>query len=120
MVTINGVNDNPIAVTDSIGTAKGATLTVSSANGVLANDTDPDAHDQGHLSVSAVNGSAANVGHVIKGVYGSITINADGSYVYAANKGTLPAQIVAQDTFKYTISDVHGGTADFSTEHRGI
>jgi VCBS repeat-containing protein len=114
VVTINGANDNPIATPDSNGTAKNSTLSVSAANGVLANDTDPDVHDQGHLFVGAVNGSAASVGTAVVGTYGTLTLNADGSYVYVANKGSLPAQIVAQDTFGYTVADGHGGT-DTST-----
>ena len=48
------------------------------------------------------------------GDYGSLTVFADGSYVYAANKGGLPAKIVAQDTFSYTLADGNGGT-DVST-----
>jgi len=111
VVTINGANDNPIAVADSNGTSKNSTLSVSTAHGVLANDTDPDVHDQDNLSVGAVNGLATNVGHSVVGTYGSLTLNADGSYVYAANRGALPSQIVAQDVFNYTVTDGHGGTA---------
>jgi VCBS repeat-containing protein len=114
VVTIHGANDPPIATPDSNGTPKNSTLTVSALDGVLANDTDPDTHDQGHLVVGAVDGSAANVGHPIAGTYGSLTLNADGSYVYVANQGSLPAQIVAQDIFNYTVADPHGGT-DLST-----
>jgi len=61
-----------------------------------------------------VNGSAANIGVAIGGTYGSLTLNLDGSYTYAAYKGSLPAKIVAQDTFDYTVSDGHGGS-DTST-----
>jgi VCBS repeat-containing protein len=111
VVTINGANDSPNAAPDSNGTAKNSTLSVSATQGVLANDTDPDVHDQGHLFVSAVNGSAANVGQAVAGSFGSLTLSADGSYVYAANKGSLPAQIVAQDTFNYTAADGNGGTS---------
>uniref|UniRef100_A0A973WJL6 M10 family metallopeptidase C-terminal domain-containing protein n=1 Tax=Bradyrhizobium quebecense TaxID=2748629 RepID=A0A973WJL6_9BRAD len=111
VVTINGANDAPIAVADSNGTAKKSTLSVDASHGVLSNDTDPDIHDQGHSVVSAVDGAAGNVGHTIAGTYGSLTLNADGSYVYVANKGGLPSQIVAQDTFAYTIADPHGATA---------
>ena len=110
VVTLNGANDDPIALSDSNGTAKNSTLSVSAAKGVLANDTDPDVHDNGHLGVTAVSGSGANVGHSVAGHYGSLTLNDDGSYVYVANQGSLPAKIVAQDTFQYTISDPHGGT----------
>jgi VCBS repeat-containing protein len=114
VVTINGANDDPIAAADSKGTAKNSTVSVSAANGLLANDTDPDIHDQGHLFVGEVNGSATNVGHAVAGTYGSVTINANGSYVYAANQGALPSKIVAQDIFNYTVADGHGGT-DTST-----
>jgi VCBS repeat-containing protein len=111
VVTVIGADDPPIPLPDSNAAAKGDTLSVSAANGVLANDTDPDFHDQGHLFVSAVNGSAANVGATIAGAYGKLTLSADGSYVYTANKGGLPSHIVAQDVFNYTVSDPHGGTA---------
>lgn len=107
-IVINGTNDNPTAVPDSNGVAKGATLSVVASAGVLANDTDPDVHD--HLAVSSVNGSASNVGHMVKGAYGSLTLSADGGYAYTANKGALPSQIVAQDTFNYTVSDGRAGT----------
>ena len=70
VLTISGSNDSPIAGPDSNGTAKHSTLSVSALNGVLANDTDPDIHDQGHLVVSAVAGSAANVAHTVTGTYG--------------------------------------------------
>jgi VCBS repeat-containing protein len=110
VVTMNGSNDNPIAEPDSNGTAKHSTLSVSAAAGVLANDTDPDVHDQGHLFVSAVDGSALDVGQSVAGTYGSLTLSPDGSYVYTPNKGGLPPHIVAQDTFDYTVADGHGGT----------
>ena len=109
-ILLTGANDDPIALPNSNGTAKKSILSVSAAKGVLANDTDPDVHDNGHLGVSAVSGSGPNVGHSVAGHYGSLTLNDDGSYVYVANQGSLPAKIVAQDTFQYTISDPHGGT----------
>jgi VCBS repeat-containing protein len=114
VVTINGADDNPIAAADSNATSKNSTLSVAAANGVLANDTDPDVHDQGHLFVGAVDGSAANVGHFVAGTYGSVDINANGGYIYTPNKGGLPSNFVAQDAFTYTVADGHGGT-DTST-----
>jgi VCBS repeat-containing protein len=101
VVTLVGANDPPIAIPDSNGTAKGSTLTVSAAAGLIANDTDPDIHDQDDLSV---------VAQTITGLYGSVTINIDGSYTYVANRGSLPSKIVAQDVFEYTLTDDHGGT----------
>lgn len=108
-IIINGSDENPIALPDSNGVAKGSIISVTASAGVLSNDSDPDIHD--HLVVGAVNGLTANVGHEVKGAYGSLTLNADGSYAYTSNKGALPAQIVAQDTFNYTVSDGHGGTS---------
>lgn len=100
-------NHDPVAIDDSKGVAKGKSLSVSANKGVLANDRDAD-HD--HLSVGSVNGSAANVGHSIKGEYGTLTLNADGSYSYAATAKALPSKIFAQDTFTYTTVDGHGGS----------
>jgi len=114
VVELIGANDNPVAIPDSNGVGKGSSLNVASGQGLLANDFDPDVHDNGHLSVSAVNGSAANVGHAVTGTYGSLTVNADGSYVYAADHGNLPPKLVAQDIFQYTVADTHGGTATAS------
>jgi VCBS repeat-containing protein len=109
-ITVNGLNDPPVAHADTNGLAKGTTISVSAAKGVLTNDSDPDIDD--HLSVSSVNGSASNVGSTIQGKYGSLTLGADGSYVYKADPGSLPSQIVAQDTFSYSVSDGHGGVAN--------
>jgi len=104
-------NLDPFAIADSKGVAKGKSLSVSASKGVLANDSDAD-HD--HLSVGSVNGSITNVGHSVKGDYGTLTLNADGSYSYAATAKALPSQIFAQDTFTYTTVDGHGGS-DMST-----
>ncbi|MCK1590330.1 Ig-like domain-containing protein [Bradyrhizobium sp. 169] len=114
-ITINGLNDNPIAAPDSNGVAKGKIISVSAAHGVLANDSDPDLHDQ--LAVVAVNGQASSVGHPIKGEYGSLTLNADGSYAYVASHhaGLHPPHAhhnrMEQDAFNYTVSDGHGGSS---------
>lgn len=116
-VTINietDLNNDPIAAPDSNGVSTKSILSVSAANGVLKNDTDPDLQDQATLFISAVNGSAATVGQSIEGTYGSLTLKADGSYVYVANNGNLPSKFVVQDAFDYTVADAHGGT-DTST-----
>ncbi|KRQ15337.1 NF038122 family metalloprotease [Bradyrhizobium manausense] len=126
-IVINGTNDNPIALPDSNGVAKGSTISVTALAGVLSNDTDADVHD--HLVVGAVNGLASNVGHVVKGTYGSLTLNPDGSYRYVASRASnddhdregnhthesggddQSTDVVRQDVFTYTISDGHGGSA---------
>ena len=78
------------------------------APGVLTNDSDPIQGD--HLIVSAVGGLAANVGHALAGAYGSLTLNADGSFSYSET-GALPASGVGLDVFSYTASTGQGGTA---------
>lgn len=127
-IVINGTNDNPTALPDSAGVAKGSTISVAASAGVLSNDSDPDIHD--HLVVGAVNGLASNVGHVVKGAYGSLTLNPDGSYRYVASRASnddhdrqgnhkydesgrddQSSNFVRQDVFTYTTSDGHGGTA---------
>src|SRR5262249_28741458 len=114
VVTVNGADDNPVAAPDSNGVAKHSSLLASTANGVLANDTDPDVPDQGHLTVGAVHGAPAHVRPPVARKAGSLTPNADGSYLYVSDKGGLPSHFVAQDTFDYTVDDGHGGT-DTST-----
>jgi VCBS repeat-containing protein len=86
--------------------------TSGATTGVLANDNDPDIHDT--LQVSAVNGVGNEVGHSVAGKYGSLTLDADGSYTYVENfigKLLSDLNISEDDTFRYTISDGHGGTA---------
>jgi hypothetical protein len=73
------------------------------AYGVLVNDTDGDGDP---LTVSAVQGSGANVGSATAtDQSGSVTLNADGSFNYTPATGFSGA-----DTFTYTVSDGVGGT----------
>jgi VCBS repeat-containing protein len=95
------LNRAPIAVDDSTAVTKGGIV----QGNVLTNDFDPDGDA---IGLSGVVGGS--FGHSIAGAYGSFTLNADGSYMYAAAEGGLPSQIVPQDTFSYTIGDGHGGS----------
>jgi VCBS repeat-containing protein len=105
---IANVPEPPVAAPDSSEVAKGGTLSVSAAQGVLSNDTDP---NHNLLSVGSVNGSASNVGYSVQGAYGALTLNSDGSYSYAEFAKSLPPQILAQDTFNYTAVDSNGASA---------
>ncbi len=116
VVTIHGSNDAPVATAD-VGTAvEAGTAAGSNAVGnVLANDTDVDAGDS--KTVSAVAGVAANVGAALVGTYGTLTLNADGSYSYVVNdaNATVNALRLATDTltdtFAYTMKDTAGATS---------
>jgi VCBS repeat-containing protein len=87
----------------------GHTLSTNAASGVLANDSDPN----DTLTVSAVDGATTNVGHALKGNYGTLTLNADGSYAYVAahHERALPHDGVGVDSFNYTVTDQAGITA---------
>jgi VCBS repeat-containing protein len=85
---VNPVNDAPTAANDTYTVQEDSTLSVSAANGVLANDSDPDGDS---LTVTQS---------------GALGINSDGSFTYS------PApNFNGQETFSYTVSDGNGGTA---------
>ena len=49
----------------------------------------------------------------VAGTYGTLTLNADGSYTYSApSSDVLPASGVDEDVFTYTASTAQGGSAD--------
>ena len=77
-------------------------------SGVLADASDSNPSDT--LSVSAVDGSAANVGVGVAGEFGVLTLDANGSYTYFNNNpaGVRSQGGAAMDTFSYTVSDNQG------------
>jgi VCBS repeat-containing protein len=94
-LTVNSVNDGPVAVDDTTYTVQNGTpLVVTAAQGVLANDTDADGDS---LTASKV----TNPGH------GTVTLNADGSFTYNATAG-----FAGVDTFTYKADDGHGGSTN--------
>jgi len=93
-LTINAVNDAPIAVADEYQATTAVTLEVTSTEGLLNNDTDIDGDN---LTVLAVNATPTN---------GSVTLSADGSFSYTSNN-----EFLGTDTFSYDVSDNNGGTA---------
>lgn len=97
-VTITGGNDGPQAHADAADVAEDTAFTVN--GNVLANDTDIDEGD-----VLAV--QAPGIQH---GLYGDLTLAADGSYSYALNNSTQDVQSLrggqqATDSFAYTTTD---------------
>jgi probable HAF family extracellular repeat protein/VCBS repeat-containing protein len=102
---------NPTEEPDRAHVQEGHSIRADAAHGVLANDTDPIPNDM--LIVSAVDGLASDVGHAIVGSYGTLTLNADGSYSYVADQ-SVPSNIIAQDIFTYTASEGAGGSATSS------
>ncbi|MGY3855943.1 VCBS domain-containing protein [Aeromonas intestinalis] len=126
LITINGSNDAPIAVADT-GTAieaggiNNATQGSNATGNVLTNDTDPDSANLNETkTVSAVStggGTAGILGSALKGTYGWLTLNADGSYSYVVDN-SLPAVQALRltsntltDSFRYTMRDAAGATS---------
>jgi VCBS repeat-containing protein len=99
-------NSPPVANDDIVDVIKGKSISADATHGVLANDTDA---DNDILHVTAVDGLSGNVGHSLAGAFGTLTLNSDGSYSYAA--GNSSSTGLSQDKFTYTIDDAHGGTS---------
>ena len=87
-VTVNSVNDNPVASADVATTNEDVSVTVN----VLTNDSDVDGD---MLSVTSAGGATQ----------GSVSVSA-GGVTYTPN-----ANANGTDSFTYTVSDGHGGTA---------
>ena len=112
---VGGVNDAPTAVADVGSTDEDTALVVSAADGVIkgaGTDTDPDGDS---LSVSAVSFGATSgtVGQPLDGAWGSLTLNADGSYTYTPNAAAqaLDDSESQVDVFTYTVTDPSGLTS---------
>jgi VCBS repeat-containing protein len=119
-VVIQGANDNPVAQNDSA-TASDQVPAPQVTGNVLPNDSDVDGND--HLHVVGIrtgaednSGTAGVIGQPIRGLYGTLVLNADGSYTYTidqSNPQVLAAAGLGQvlrDVFTYTISDINGAT----------
>ena len=92
----------------------GSTFYPVSGN-VLTNDIDPTG---GGLTVSTVNGSAANVGTTIQLASGALlTFHADGSYTYDPRWafGAVPPGSTGYDSFTYTMTDSLGNVSNTAT-----
>ncbi len=93
-ITVNPVNDVPVAENDAYVVAEDATLTVPEATGVLLNDSD-------------VEGGTLTAAVVTEPTHGTLTLNANGSFTYVP-----VADFHGTDTFTYRAND---GTANSAT-----
>ena len=105
-VTINGVNDSP--------SVAAATADVTEDVQTLVTGTLPAPHDPDNYGVP--NDILSFTPQIAEpGAYGSLTLNADGTYTYILNNAlpavqNLNAGNTLTDTFTYTVTDNHGGT----------
>jgi Bacterial Ig domain len=91
MVTFNVTSSNspPVTVPDSYTVMEGQVLTVNAAQGVLANDSDPDGDPLTTLYQSLP-------------THGTLAFHIDGSFTYTPNRNFF-----GTDSFTYTASDGH-------------
>ncbi len=110
-------NNNPVATNNTNSVNEDATVSATDGStgatgDVLTNDTDADGDT---LTVSAIqnsSGTSGTLGSGLTGTYGTLTINADGSYSYAADQSAaddLDSGDQVTDVFTYTVSDGNGG-----------
>ena len=90
-ITVNSINDAPVAASDSYDVELDGTLTVNADQGVLANDTDTDDDSLTAAIVSQPD-------------HGTVSFNTDGSFTYTPTAGYH-----GDDTFTYKAND---GTVD--------
>ena len=112
VITINGVNDSPVAtdntaeVTEDVAqTDSGNLITDDDGNGA---DSDGD-HAQNTLTVTEIDG-VSNPATDVGGTYGSLNWASDGSYTYTVDNSNPAVQALnpgdtLTDTFSYTLSD---------------
>ncbi len=128
-ITIRGTNDNPQAINDTgtaveAGGSNNATPGSNATGNVLHNDTDVDNAAYGESkTVSTIrtgsetgSGTAGSIGNPLTGTYGSLTLNADGSYSYVVDNNNATVQALRttantlSETFTYSMRDTAGAT----------
>lgn len=126
-ITVDGRNDTPVAQDDGstaleAGGVNNGTPGTNATGNVLDNDTDVDSVANGEskqvLSVNAQNGQSSSAGQVLVGLFGQLTLNADGSYIYVIDNNNPQVQALRtagntlSETFTYRMSDTAGATSD--------
>ena len=111
-IDVTPVNDAPVAVADvysgtAVVEAGSAVAGQATASGnVLTNDTDVDAGDSKTVTTAGT----------FSGTYGTLQLNADGSYTYTLDNNLAATQALAQgqqvnEVFNYTMKDGAGATS---------
>ncbi len=126
-ITVDGRNDTPVAADDSAtaleaGGVNNGTAGSNATGNVLDNDTDVDSLANGESkqvqSVSNQAGQSTGAGQVLIGLYGQLTLNADGSYTYVIDNNNPVVQALRtagetlSETFTYRMVDTAGATSD--------
>jgi len=113
------VNDTAAAVESGVANGNAAVTGTNPSGNVLTNDTGT----TGSTAVTAIaaGSTTGTVGSALAGQFGSLTLNADGSYVYTVNNSNatvnaLPAGSTLTDVFTYSVG---GQTANLTVTITG-
>lgn len=123
-ITITGRNDAPTLADLWIGPLvdTNALNTFSNLTGTLAG-TDVDSGETATLTYAVLN-TDHQVSATVAGLYGSLTVNSDGSYSYVPNAAAIDALSdgAYTDTFTVQTKDAHGatGTATLTVDVTGV
>lgn len=115
-------NTAPTAIADAgEATEKGGVANGSgganATGNVLTNDTDPDAGDTKTVTAVRFGTTTGTLGTALTGTYGSLVLNAAGTYTYTINENNASVQALRlstttlSDVFSYTMRDTAGATA---------
>lgn len=124
-VTISAQNDMPLAIDDthainenSVNVSGNVIAGTGSPN--TAADSDPEGDT---LTVAAIRtgteaagtGTSGTAGNPLTGLYGTLTLDSDGSYTYAIDNANATVNAlrngeILTETYTYTVSDGHGST----------
>ncbi|WP_160116980.1 BapA/Bap/LapF family large adhesin [Acinetobacter chinensis] len=113
MLTLPGYVETDIAITEHHTSQTPIITTVGEATGNVITDVDPSTGKDNLAAgsvVTKVNGDTVSGATVITGLYGKLTINADGSYTYKPDANL--ANIGKSDVFSYTVTDPVTGKED--------
>nr|WP_249159653.1 VCBS domain-containing protein [Bradyrhizobium tropiciagri] len=111
-ITINGSNDAPTLADVNAGslTDTAAQDSFNSLTGAL-HGHDVDDGETATLTYAALDATDHPVNTAVTGLYGSLTVNADGSYTYVPDAAAINALAAGHytDTFTVETIDAHGG-----------
>ena len=105
-------DDGPVARADNVTLTEAQAQAQAGGSGANVLDNDVFGADApAYKTVSSVNGG--NPGEAVNGTYGTLTLNADGTYTYTLTPGVdVPNGETYTEEFSYTIKDADGDTSE--------
>ncbi len=110
-LTVNSVNDPPVAKADTNwGLEDAASAVTGNVLQTLVHDGAPDAVARGDVADTDIDSTLTVTGFTGGNAYGTLTLNPNGSYSYALNSGLASVQALdvgekLTETYTYTVTD---------------